>query len=283
MTATETLIEQHELDFIKQLKQEFGDALERVDWITHKEKALTGKPMSVLYHPNPPGPRTAVARFFHYVQQHNATDDYDRLTKDEIEFIRNMGSIAEQKKWLNIKQGLISDAMTADMHGQPGSRIRKFAEYVQNKLFAERAAQNEGGFMEEVAEQIMSDPRVDSHRSRHDVDVVKGQPAIANVGHFTVAEMPAFDPLVPVMSQDHYHMGVLIGQDSSNTDHHHRYGDVTVCFSDTAPETGNGLRVGIGERYVIICDQWTGKRLKVVLPVVTQEQEEAVKALKNRE
>src|SRR5690606_23945337 len=87
---------------------------------------------------------------------------------------------------------------------------------------------------------------------------------------FTVAEMSEFDPAIPAGSADTYHMYTHGGQNASNTTHHHKFGDVTVCFDETSPK-GEFTSKFPERRYVIVCDQWTGKRLKVILPEYTGE------------
>lgn len=82
---------------------------------------------------------------------------------------------------------------------------------------------------------------------------------------FKVCELSEYDPEMPMATQDQYHMYSAIGFNASNTKHHHKYGDVTLFYSETSPVSGNGINM-TGRRYIIIADQWTGKRLKVVLP-----------------
>lgn len=84
---------------------------------------------------------------------------------------------------------------------------------------------------------------------------------------FTIVEMADFPKEIPAGSHDQYHMYTIVGRNASNTTHHHEFGDVTICFSETSPE-GPFTKKFPERRYVIVCDQWTGKRIKVILPEV---------------
>lgn len=112
---------------------------------------------------------------------------------------------------------------------------------------------------------LLNDPRVTGFvEARATTDYVK-------VGDFGVQTMPDFDPAQPAASQDEYHMYTLIGRNASNTKHHHDYGDVAVFFSETSPTNSHGKNNR--ERYVIVVDQWTGSRIKVLLPALPAAKE----------
>jgi len=109
--------------------------------------------------------------------------------------------------------------------------------------------------------EFLSDPRIfgfAAHRSDN---------PIHHIGEMQVQELFPF--VQPAQLEDGYHQYTLAGQNASNTNRHHDYGDVAIMFAETAPFDEQGRPNT--ERYVIICDNWTGKRIKVILPQVKQE------------
>lgn len=93
---------------------------------------------------------------------------------------------------------------------------------------------------------------------------------------FIVGEMSEVPVDVPAGSYAPYHMYSHVGQNASNTTHHHEFGDVTICYDETSPK-GEFTKKFPERRYVIICDQWTGKRLKVILPEYVCKQSVTIK------
>ena len=108
-----------------------------------------------------------------------------------------------------------------------------------------------------------------------------GNSEVKEIGNgFSVMEVDGFDPSIPASQDDQYHCYSHVGMNASNTVHHHKFGDVTVFHGNTSPYGEHSKaddmqvrHVGAMSRYVIIADQWTGKRIKVFLPAVDPDHE----------
>lgn len=86
---------------------------------------------------------------------------------------------------------------------------------------------------------------------------------------FVVEVMSDFDTNIAPANQDTYHMFSLVGQNASNTNYHHKFADVTVFMGNTSPYSEHDTdrtKRNPYQRYIIVVDAWTGKRIKIELP-----------------
>jgi hypothetical protein len=179
------------------------------------------------------------------------------LTDADIAFIQSLHGDATYGKWITWKEEALRD-LTAQAQG------------VKADFFAHVRQQR-----------VLNNPRVEGFRAR------EGHHKSIRVpfSHMHVTAMNSFDPGIPAAQQDQYHMYTHIGLNAANTTYHHKFGDVTVFFSNTSINSDNpDLPAKPDERYLIIVDQWTGERLKVVLPnpVELTDQQKADTTMKQR-